>query len=507
MEKGTEKNVMQDEKTALHDKEESNTQIGANNQSVKSIKPAESSLRTLSGDKETDRLQRKSEGADQRGSSRSNQLAQDLMVDLHDDLTKMELDKPHPKSTSQPDSSTKKPRQIDLAPTPAPNQPNASPDIKPLKPGYKSSMKLFCSKIYYKLCNSVAAGAKNLKITDKEDRIFILGREYSVREGETASDANTRLDEDLALVGGFTYRSFPNPIPGTSLFTDAGWGCMIRVGQMVLFNALVRGQVERGEEFLEDRLNCVLLSFNDALAEDAAPYSIQNIVPIAYEHFKVEKGSWFRSTTAMMSLDLLNKKYTPTVTGNLEMLTLIDSTVSLDKIYQRVFRRPADSLSSDQIVTGLTEGKWPCQLLLSLATQVGVFSPQTEFKDFFAFLMSNPYSIGALGGEGNRAFYIIGLNKKTNTYFYLDPHAVQQSVSLTNHTIGSYFSRPIYSMQYESMNPSVTFSFLIQDNVQFAQFYQALKEECERPGNSDAVFLSVMEKEPTMNADDVIIML
>ena len=230
----------------------------------------------------------------------------------------------------------------------------------------------------------------------------------------------------MVLVARFTYRRWTEPIEGSTLTSDVGWGCMIRVGQMVLINALIREQVSQGLEFLEDRLNYLFILFNDNLRDEIAPFSIQNIVPMAKHKFGVNSGEWFRSTTIMMSLDLINKQFEPKHTKDIEILTLVDATFMLDKIYQRLFEDSTVNLTGQEIIEGLCTRNWKGKkLLLTLSTMIGADTPQPEFKPCLDFLLTLPQFVGALGGEGNRAYYIFGLHKQRNVYFYLDPHLVQ----------------------------------------------------------------------------------
>lgn len=245
--------------------------------------------------------------------------------------------------------------------------------------------------------------------------------------------ANDALQEAISMLACFTYRShWDKPIKGTHLFSDAGWGCMIRAGQMCFFNCLIRDQMSKQEGFLEDRLKCLLIQFNDNLTEEVAPFSIQNIVPLAYEKFSIPMGNWFRSTSIMMALDQLNCHYQPSQSKHIRMVTMLDATFTLSKAYEALFDQSSVTLAEDQIRDAMSQPWGDKKLILSLSAMLGSGKPQEEFETCLNYLLSLPWSMGALGGRDNRAYYIFGLNEKMRSYYYLDPHTVQVVSSVTS---------------------------------------------------------------------------
>ena len=75
-----------------------------------------------------------------------------------------------------------------------------------------------------------------------DGRVVLLGHVYEAGEGERVA----RVLQDVQSRFWFTYRSGFAPIRTTSYTSDAGWGCMLRSGQMILAQALVTLLAGRG---------------------------------------------------------------------------------------------------------------------------------------------------------------------------------------------------------------------------------------------------------------------
>lgn len=84
--------------------------------------------------------------------------------------------------------------------------------------------------------NSPCNGAEHWKTS------YVLGRPFTPQEHEE------RL-VDIASRLFFSYRYGFEKIPGTSISSDIGWGCMHRSGQMMVANALLLRDLGRGKVF------------------------------------------------------------------------------------------------------------------------------------------------------------------------------------------------------------------------------------------------------------------
>jgi len=80
---------------------------------------------------------------------------------------------------------------------------------------------------------------------------------------------------------------------------------MLRSGQMMFYEIIKRAMKCKELKYHRQYLHL----FDDTKEKDLAPFGIQNIVRLAYKNYNLNPGEWFRSTTIMMTLDELNKKY------------------------------------------------------------------------------------------------------------------------------------------------------------------------------------------------------
>ena len=91
-----------------------------------------------------------------------------------------------------------------------------------------------------------------------------------------------------------TYRkNFPK-LPNSSQTSDKGWGCMVRCGQNILAECLIR---HAGPSF--NNLRGIVELFRDS---PERAFSIHNIITQAIKLYKMEAGQWFAPTRVLYCL-------------------------------------------------------------------------------------------------------------------------------------------------------------------------------------------------------------
>ena len=113
----------------------------------------------------------------------------------------------------------------------------------------------------------------------------------------------------------FTYRkNFPilldNKLsPADYYVNDTGWGCMIRVCQMMMAETLKRCM--KDSNFIVTNLNEKIISLylDCHTTPEESPFSIQKICKLLYDEFKLKPGQWFKVSNVFLVIQQIHSKY------------------------------------------------------------------------------------------------------------------------------------------------------------------------------------------------------
>ncbi|XP_064455357.1 cysteine protease ATG4B-like isoform X3 [Ornithodoros turicata] len=299
--------------------------------------------------------------------------------------------------------------------------------------------------------------------------VFILGTKYSTLHDleELRSDVKSRI--------WLTYRKNFPAIGGTGPTSDSGWGCMLRCGQMVLAQALIRRHLGRGwrwnpESSRNDREYMdILRMFQD---KKKCPYSIHQIAQMGVSEGKAV-GEWFGPNTvaqALRKLAMFDNR------GSLAVHVAMDNTVIISEIKdvcklksvsaavppaeEPLRKRPSCSARSDE------PPQWQ-PLLLFIPLRLGLSEINPIYFSGIKKTFAMKQSLGFIGGKPNHALYFIGVSG--DELVFLDPHTTQLVCDLDEEccTDETYHCPYASRMDIGQLDPSVALCFFFATETDF----------------------------------------
>lgn len=299
--------------------------------------------------------------------------------------------------------------------------------------------------------------------SNKKACIYLLGDKYESDEGDKSKDIVASFSNILW----FSYRkNFPKLIhkklPATeSYISDTGWGCMIRVCQMMFAECLKRcyisQQIRNQEENKQNNEELDMKALNIKVASwfldyeanpNVAPYSIQNISSYIYDKFQTLPGVWLKPSMVLFALQKMHKDYCQFTIPQMDLEIYLEGTIYLPQTIKRMTStRSADDETEHGIekqfeivededqskilirknslkkeiklrkssseapsfesygiedpkdLEKLFNLKWTKSLVIYLLAKIGIEKPNPEYHPFIKELLSYPESVGMIGKE------------------------------------------------------------------------------------------------------------
>ncbi|XP_016306919.1 cysteine protease ATG4A-like [Sinocyclocheilus anshuiensis] len=347
-------------------------------------------------------------------------------------------------------------------------------------------------------------------LPDVDEPVWILGACYDLKtkKSELLSDVRSRL--------WFTYRKKFSPIGGTGPSSDAGWGCMLRCGQMILAQALVSRRLGRdwrwdAEKHQPKEYHRILHCFLDK--KDSC-YSIHQMAQMGVGEGK-SVGEWYGPNTVaqvLKKLALFDDWNTLAVYVSMDNTVVIEDIKKQCKQPGRESRSRAgpcgrgevpasgQSCSEAQGKTLNLQSQRPLAwrpLLLVIPLRMGLNSINPVYIQAFKECFKMPQSCGVLGGKPNLAYYFIGFID--DELIYLDPHTTQQAVDTDSGSAvddqSYHCQRTPHRMKITSLDPSVALGFFCKSEEDFDSWCDLVQQELLKKRNLR--MFELVEKHPS----------
>lgn len=317
-------------------------------------------------------------------------------------------------------------------------------------------------------------------------RVVLLGVEYDTSD----DDKREAFLQDFRSRVQLTYRKgLSTPLKlvnGQEITSDAGWGCMLRVTQMMLaqcFVDFVLGREWRFEESRDLAPGSAYLGLVSCFLDvPDAPLSLHSLVATGQRLLGKEPSAWFGPTSAARAAGHLfeaaaradpDTSHVPAFLQRLACVVFEDGAIYKNSVLEQF------------------SGNCSAVIVL-VCRRLGLESFNlAEYRAGVESCFELPQFQGlASGNSGNSAHFFVGTHD--DCLLYLDPHRVQPALETTEHIVASGLQagRPI-PLRWTRLNPSVCLSFLVKSPEEFTALCERL---CEAP-RSDV--FEVLEQQPS----------
>ncbi|CAD8070267.1 unnamed protein product [Paramecium primaurelia] len=300
----------------------------------------------------------------------------------------------------------------------------------------------------------------------------------------------------------FSYRTKIPQLQYSTLTSDTGWGCMLRVGQMALcqqikyfynlntqqeLTELIQQFADNDEEELSQFMN---RNDGDLTIQYKSPFSIQKIVVQTKQELQKLPGEWYKPNDILFVLKYLFRysKYQK----NLRIHINHENAFILSDIISLMFNTNGgdEEWLKEQIQKGQNQSH-QFGVSIFILTRIGLETCNPEYLKVLNEIMTYPQFQGILGGFPNKALYILG--RVGDYYIYLDPHYVQyaQTYQEMENDKQSYACQNIQLIDRTQLDPSMAISFCVKNALDLLDLWRRLKQS--KSENGESFFIALTE--------------
>ncbi|XP_035769882.1 cysteine protease ATG4D-like isoform X2 [Neolamprologus brichardi] len=356
--------------------------------------------------------------------------------------------------------------------------------------------------------NSVKYGwtLKQKSKFSKRSPVFMLGKSYELKDED-----QQHFRCCFASLLWFTYRRGFRPLPGSSLTTDSGWGCVLRSSQMLLAQGLLLHLMPPGctwsgnQRVVKDDMD-LIHSVNDGFSSSereskisrhlswgsildrpvesthrmilrwfadnpTAPFGIHRLVELGKSSGK-KAGDWYGPSIAA---HILRKAVEASVVDlpNLVVYVAQDCTIYLQDV-RKLCERPNPQ-------------HWKSVLIL-VPVRLGGQDLNPSYITSVKKLLMLECCIGIIGGKPKHSLFFVGFQE--NHLLYLDPHYCQPTVDVTNNfPLESFHCKNPRKMPFSRMDPSCTIGFYAKGQMEFESLCTSVNEAVSASAETYPMFI------------------
>ncbi|KAJ2807371.1 Cysteine protease atg4 [Coemansia guatemalensis] len=262
---------------------------------------------------------------------------------------------------------------------------------------------------YVMASDSIASLLDGRVLQQPPKELWLLGKHYNIeaQAGEQSWLVNypPEVISDFSHLVWCTYRSQYPPIDTSAFTTDAGWGCMLRAGQMLMAQALQLHHLGRdwvfnwsGSTAEDTRKRKEYIGIVKQFFDNYSPtsfFSIHRMAALGRQFEGKNVGEWFgpHGTARILRGLALQAEH------EVSVYTTTDGVVYLADICE--------------------EGEFKPTLIL-VASMLGIDRVNPVYYPFIQASLMLPQSAGIAGGRPSSALYFAGF--QGDELLYLDPH-------------------------------------------------------------------------------------
>jgi cysteine protease ATG4 len=329
----------------------------------------------------------------------------------------------------------------------------------------------------------------------------MLGKKYTKGKHFAAKKASEacahKFMNDFMQIAWVTYRSNFRPILnslGQPITSDQGWGCTIRVAQMMLLTTLK--QVSQSV-WPDSNLLQSIQEYNER-----AEFSLHRFVEEGRTMDK-NPGDWYSPSEVCFAME---RMVNSCATREISVKIFFDGVIYKDQLYeaarldQSMFESDPQSLAvsvhqdvqwssfmtltesvveerKESMESSIVEPVWERPVLVLLPLMLGLGKLNQDYNSVVKEALEMPGAVGIIGGRPRSALYFVGF--QDDNLLFLDPHLVQEACA---DEAGLRVSEKTYINQSTRMIPfanvesSMAIGFLITSALSLQQLEMRLVE-------------------------------